>query len=342
MKNHLLFLSDSTVKNRLRKDFFRGYIKVALLSVPAFMLSISACNKTAENPQAPDSQTTECHKTPSSIAYGSDTFDFVYNLQAQPVRITNSRLVDPGQGGPAAPTVVYFLEYNGQGQLIKMSRTKDSKAIRYSVFEYNGGGKVIKEMVYDAQNLLLENTTAEYNGESLSKLITRYPNGAPESSVSFRYTDGDLSNKTVRNIYDPSAKEYFDAEFSYEYYVGNARTEQSFFSGIVGARFISGFTDSPSLYYIPDAAKPQLLFSSESSVGTHRLKSIKVQAHHLISDETSINFDYRYDNAGSVTTERISADRKLVQSKPTPFGVDAIVTTPINTSSTTTIHYTCK
>ena len=309
------------------------------------LLFATSCKKgdngnTNDKPE-PNGQISNCKEMPASISYGLTTFDIKYNAQGKPIQITNNRLINPGSGAPAPPTYIYSLEYNNVGQLIKMSRSQNGIKEHYYIFDYNSNMQVIKETDFDAQNLIQRITTAEYRNGYLIKLITQTPGSTQFSTASFEYSAGNLTKKTVKNIYDTESMEYFDADFNYEYYDDQDQVERSLFSGLIGSRLIADYTGNSTLYYISDASKPRLLFSGETSDTKNRLKSVLISAHHFVSDETSIIYNYEYDNVGMATTVLGESKRTIVQSKPSPFGVPAIVETPFNTTFSTTIDYFC-
>ena len=310
------------------------------------LLIITSCKKhDNDSLDNKNNSNSDCKDTPARIEYGMSAFDVNYNSQGKPTQITNYKMAFNLDGTELPPTekTAYVIEYNPQGQATKLSRSTNAKLEHYYLFEYNAKRQITKQTDYDSQGQSNTYSTADYdNNGSLIKTTTLTQGNSIEATSDYEYANGNLIKKIVKNIYNPDLKEYYDADFSYEYYLDKEVKLKTFFDGLLGVRFIADYVGSQSIYYLPDSSKPQLLFAQEASGGKNMLKNIHVVAHHYVSDDTEINFSYEYDNNGFPTLQKGLTERVITRSEPTPFGVPTNVTSTFNPTSTATINYKCS
>lgn len=339
------------MKKSLQLNSFLCFIKTGLLIKPlptcgsvimvliAGMLSIASCKKRNQYYSGEADTSNKNYKgRPAKISYGVNTFNISYNTLGKPDQIVNYIL--PSSEGAYPTKVTYNLEYNSLGQVRKLARYINTKLEHYYLFDYNAHNQIIRQTDYNDQNKSESYSTAEYleNG-NLIKVISHIQGSSTEITCDYKYENDNLIKKAVTNMFNPATKEFYNADFIYEYYLDKGKKTKIFFDGLLGLRFISDYVDSRTMFYLPDSKKPQLLFAQEASGGRNMLKSIHVDLHHFIADNTYIDFSYEYDKKGFAKVEKAETKRVMVRSELIPFGIPVTVlnatyiatsTTPIN------------
>lgn len=306
------------------------------------LLFFAACSKNNGGNQ-PDNGSSSCKDTPAQLAYGKTTFDFVYNGQGNPVKLTSTKAISVKQP-TGVITTAYTIEYDGQGRVSKVSRTTDSKPNGYYVPEYNSTGQMIKLGEYDVPGQNNVHSTADFdNSGRLVKITTNIDGNTNAQTCNYTYDGTNLIKKSVQNFYDPVSSQFIDADFTYDYYADKVKKEKSFFTGLLGLRIMADFADSKSIYYISNADRGQLLFAQEGAGSKNILKHIKGTAQRYnTTDDTDVDYTYEYDSNGFVSAQNGQSHNAITKSEPSPFGVPVLVTSRSDLTSVFTIEYLCR
>ena len=138
-------------------------------------------------------------------------------------KILLSKITTVYYDNPANPqTNVATLEYNNQGQLIKILSEG-----RASSFEYEASGKPIKTNYYKADGTLDYYSTYTYNGEQLTTTKSIYTNPDYNRTITYTYINGKVTGSSLcqgTNCNSPSTS-------SYAYIGDNISVETSLLSG---------------------------------------------------------------------------------------------------------------
>ena len=306
-----------------------------------FIIMLSSCNNDDNVHQDP--ATIACKTRPDQISSGGTISDMVYNTQDQLIKITSTEL---STLAPTAPPVitVYTIAYNGQGDANKVSKSVDNQLELYYEMEYNPSGKVTKQSEFNAQGTLVASTTAQYDGSGVLTGITTHKEGtSTEVKSTYQYTDGILVKKSVQNLYDLDSQEYYNADYTYSYFLDKDNKVAPYFEGPLGLLFISNLSQQQSLQYLPKSAVQQLFFAHETSSEKKMLKNIEIISHrYSTSDTTQIDYSYEYDTDGFPTFHKGRYKNVTRRNVPTPFGGFALLVTPTSNALETTVTFSCN
>lgn len=305
-----------------------------------FILTLSSCNDD-DSHQEPAS--IACKTRPDRISSGGEVSDMVYNAQDQLIRITTT---EHSVAAPTAPvvTTVYTIEYNAQGNASKVSKSVDNQLQLHYEMEYNASGKVTKQSEFNAQGSLASYTTAQYDGNGALTGITTHKEGTSvEATSTYQYVDGNLVRKSVQNLYDLDTQAYYNADYTYTYFLDKENKVEPYFEGPLGLLFIANLSKEQSLQYLPKSAIQQLFFAHETHSETKMLKNIEIIAHrYSTSDTTNIDYSYDYDTDGFPTFQRGNYKNVTRRYVPTPAGGSVLLVTPTSNSLETTVNFSCN
>jgi hypothetical protein len=159
----------------------------------------------------------------------------------------------------------------------------------------------------------------------------------------YQYADGKLIKKTIQNLYDLDSQEYYNADYSYTYFLDKENRIKPYFEGPLGLFFISDLSNKQSLQYLPDGSNHQLFYAQENSFENKMLKNIEIIAYRYNTrDTTNIDYSYDYDAEGFPTVQRGNYKNVTRRYVPTPFGGSVFLVTPRNTSFVKTINFSCN
>jgi len=337
MKTALTIKATSTSKQMKKNNLlpFRCFAITALL-----MITFSSCN---DDDAHHDPATVACKTRPDRISFGGDVSDMVYNAQDQLIKITTS---DYNIAAPTLPPVVsvYTIDYNAQGNASKVSKLVDNQLEVYYELEYNTSGKIAKQSEFNAQGALVAYTTAAYNTNSVLTSITTHNEGSSaEVTSTYEYADGNLVKKTVQNLYDLDSQEYYNADYTYSYFLDKENKVEPYFEGPLGLLFISNLSNQQALQYLPKSGIYQLFFAKETAFETKMLKNIEIIAHRYSTrDTTHIDYSYDYDTDGFPTKQRGNYKNITRRYVPGPFGGSVLLVTPVNNSFESTVNFSCN
>ncbi|UUW08747.1 hypothetical protein NLG42_21925 [Flavobacterium plurextorum] len=340
-------LDKTAIKNIAAKGSQKMKKNIQLRLFPSmalFIILFSSCNgdNTAQEDTEAINNTAACKKRPGQIAYGRDISDIIYNTQDQPIKITTTSF---NPSSPAEPAVkrIYTIEYNAQGNADKVTRLVDNKEQSHYQLEYNSNGKLIKQSEFNSDGILTNYTTAQYDNKGvLTAIVTHKENTSVEVTTAYQYADGNLIKKSIYNLYDLDSQEYYNADYSYSYFLDRENKIKPYFEGPLGLIFISDLSKQ-SLQYLPDASGYQLFYAQETSFENKMLKNIEIIAHRYNTRDTAnVDFSYDYDSEGFPTVQRGSYKNIIRRYVPTPFGGSAFLVTPRNKSDIRTINFSCN
>ena len=340
-------LEKTAIKNiaAKRADKMKKNIQRQLFSSMALLLILfSSCNgdNTAQEDIDAVNSTAACKKRPGQIAFGRDISDIIYNTQDKPIKITTTSF---NPSFPAEPAVkrIYTIEYNAQGNADKITKLVDNKEQSHYQLEYNSSGKLTKQSEFNANGILTSYTTVQYDNKGvLTAIVTHKENTSVEVTTAYQYADGNLIKKSIHNLYDLDSQEYFNADYSYSYFLDRENKIKPYFQGPLGLIFISDLSKQ-SLQYLPDASGYQLFYAQETSFENKMLKNIEIIAHRYNTRDTAnVDFSYDYDDEGFPTVQRGSYKNIIRRYVPTPFGGSAFLVTPLNKSDIRTINFSCN
>jgi len=305
-----------------------------------FIITLSSC---IDDDASPSPVSIECKTRPDQISFGGDVNDMVYNSEDQLIKITTS---EHNLIAPTAPpvTTVYTIAYNAQGNANKVSKTVDNQLELYYELEYNPSGKVIKQSEFTAQGILVAYTTAQYDANSILTSITTHKEGASvEVTSNYEYVNGNLAKKTVQNLYDLDSQEYYNADYTYSYFLDKENKVEPYFEGPLGLLFISNLSNQESLQYLPKRPIYQLVFAKETPSETKMLKNIEIIAHrYSTSDTTRIDYSYDYDTDGFPTFQSGNYKNVTRRYVPSPFGGTVLLVSPTNNALESTVNFSCN
>ncbi|RYY58262.1 MAG: hypothetical protein EOO05_16985 [Chitinophagaceae bacterium] len=309
--------------------------------VIALLVLLASCGKENAPPGNPDN-TLVCKNRPSQILFGRDMADFEYNSKYEPVKLTVTAY-SPVPSQPPMVTV-YTIRYNADGKADQVTRSVNSQPEVTYRMEYNSGGQLIKQSMFNALGVLTETSMAEYdNSNTLTKLITDSKGGSLEVTSVYGYLNGNLVTKSMENLYDSTSKEFYNADYSYTYFEDKENKTRSYFEGPLGLLFISNASNQPSLQYFPGKLDYQLFFARETSAEKKMLKNVQIIAHRYnTQDTTNIDYSYQYDADGFPTTQNGSYKGVTRRYEPTPFGVPVLLVTPHENSFERTMNFSCN
>ena len=340
-------IEKKTIKNITAKgsNNMKKNIQLRLCtSMACFIILFSSCSSdNAAQEDAEALNTTACKKRPGKIDFGRDTSEIIYNAQAKPIKIITT-IFNPS--GPKEPPVkrVYTIEYNAQGNAEKISKLIDNHEESHYKLEYNSSSKLIKQSEFNAAGVLTAYTTAQYDGKGvLTGIVTHNENTFADVTCVYQYEDGNLIKKSIQNLYDLDSQEYYNADYSYSYFLDKESKIKTYFEGPLGLLFISDLANRQSLQYLADENSYQLFYAKETSSENKMLKNIEIIAHRYNTRDTSnIDFSYDYDDLGYPTVQRGSYKNIIRRYVPTPFGGSVFLVTPRNKSNITTINFSCN
>ncbi|AYM99274.1 hypothetical protein [Chryseobacterium sp. 3008163] len=330
------FLSKGIQNNQLRLIFCTFLIIISLLA--------SSCIKNDEEIITPETNgsTLACKKKPSQISFGNNKHDIKYNSQDQPFEVATT-IYNTSAPNEAPIKTIYTIEYNLQGRISKVSTSKNNQPDLYYVMEYNADGKLFKQSEYNPLGNLITYTISEYDNNSLKRLISHKNSSNIVVTTIYQYTNGNLTKKSIQNLYDVDSNEFYNADFTYNYYLDKENKIKPYFEGTLGLLFISNVSVKKSLQYLPDGNNYQLFYAQESSSEKKMLKNIEVIAHRYnTSDTTNINYSYEYDNDGFPTWQKGIFKNITRRYVPTPFGGSILLTTPHNSTFESTLKLSCN
>ena len=305
-----------------------------------FIITLSSC---IDDDASPSPVSIECKTRPDQISFGGDVNDMVYNSEDQLIKITTS---EHNLIAPTAPpvTTVYTIAYNAQGNANKVSKTVDNQLELYYELEYNPSGKVIKQSEFTAQGILVAYTTAQYDANSILTSITTHKEDASvEVTSTYEYVNGNLAKKSVQNLYDLDSQEYYNADYTYSYFLDKENKVEPYFEGPLGLLFISNLSNQESLQYLPKRPIYQLVFAKETPSETKMLKNIEIIAHrYSTSDTTRIDYSYDYDTDGFPTFQSGNYKNVTRRYVPSPFGGTVLLVSPTNNALESTVNFSCN
>lgn len=319
-------------------------IQFRLFSVMTLLVILfSSCGGDSGGQEDPEAiNTVACKKRPGQIAFGRDTSEIIYNTQDKPIKITTTSFNPSAPGEPPVKRV-YSITYNTQGNADKVTRLVNNLEQSHYQLEYNSSGKLIKQSEYSADGTLTSYTTAQYDDKGvLTAIATHKENTAVEVTTVYQYENGNLIKKSIHNLYDLDSQEYYNADYSYSYFLDKENKIKPYFDGPLGLLFISDLSKQ-SLQYLADGSGYQLFYAQETSFENKMLKNIEIIAHRYNTRDTAnIDFSYDYDAEGYPTVQRGSYKNIIRRYVPTPFGGSVFLVTPRNKSDIRTINFSCN
>lgn len=301
--------------------------------------SCSGDNGAQEDPEAIN--TAACKERPGQIAFGRDMSEIIYNTRNKPIKITTTSF---NPSAPAEPAVkrVYTIAYNAQGNADKVSKLVDNKEQSHYQLEYNPDGKLIKQSEFNANGILTNYTTAQYDTKGvLTAIVTHIENTSVEVTTAYQYAGGNLIKKSIHNLYDADSQQYYNADYSYSYFLDKENKIRPYFEGPLGLLFISDLSKQ-SLQYLADGSGYQLFYAQETSFENKMLKNIEIIAHRYNTRDTAnIDFSYDFDAEGFPTVQRSTYKNVIRRYVPTPFGGSVLLVTPRNKADIRTINFSC-
>ena len=335
LKNFALNPSKQIKKyDLIRFTFFAGIAPILLL--------LSSCSD--DNvPKEPEINTTACKNRPGRISFGNDTSDIVYNTQNKPIKITTTAYNKAAPTQPPA-IAVYTIDYNVQGNAVKVSKSVSNQLELYYRLEYNSAGKFIQQSEFNGRGTLVASTVAQYNESGvLTGITTHKEDTSVYVTSSYQYANGNLVKKTISNLYDLDSNEYYNADYSYTYFLDKENTVHTYFEGPLGLLFISNLSNQQSLQYLPDRASYQLFYAQETSSEKKMLKNIEIVAHrYATSDTANIDYSYEYDADGFPRVQRGTYKNITRRYVPTPFGGSVLLVTPHDNADDRTLNFYCN
>ncbi|MCD0466998.1 hypothetical protein [Flavobacterium sp. ENC] len=308
------------------------------------LLLFSSCSSDNSSQEVPkEINTLACKNRPGQISFGGDTNTIVYNSQDKPIEITTREY---NKAAPAEPPItrIFKIDYNAQGNVDKVSKSIGNNLESSYRLEYNSGGKVIKQSEFNALGVLVSSTDAHYDDSNVLTGITTHKIGTTaEVTTSYEYADGNLSKKSVQNLYDLDSQEYYTADYTYTYFLDRENKVKPYFEGPVGLLFISNVSNQQSLQYLPNYVPYQLFFANETSSEKKMLKNIEIIAHRYSTrDTTKIDYSYEFDTDGFPTVQRGKFTNITRRYVSTPFGGSVLLVTPHESTIEKTINFFCN
>ncbi|KIQ20150.1 hypothetical protein RT99_13765 [Flavobacterium sp. MEB061] len=340
MKKTVLKNIASNLSNQIQKNNpFHLFCSIALLLI--LFSSCSSDNSAQEDAEAVN--TTACKKRPGKIDFGRDNSEIIYNAQDKPIKIITT-VFNPA--GPKEPPMkrVYTIEYNAQGNAEKISKSIDNHEESQYKLEYNSSGKLIKQSQFNATGVLTAYTTAQYDGKGvLTGIITHNENTSADVTCEYQYENGILIKKSIQNLYDLDSQEYYNADYSYTYFLDKENKIKTYFEGPIGLLFISDLTNKQSLQYLADESSYQLFYARETSLENKMLKNIEIIAYRYNTrDTTKIDYSYDYDAEGFPTVQRVNYENTTRRYVSTPFGGSVFLVTPSNNYVLKSLNFSCN
>lgn len=321
--------------NRLRLSFIASSALILFL--------VCACSDDDASQAGNSVNELICKSKPAKIAFGNDTNDFVYDTNGNPTELTTTIY---NQDNISSPPIisVYKIAYNANGKADKVSKFVNTELTRYYNLDYNGNGQLTKQSEFDGQGNLEAYTTALYDTNSaLSSITSHSANTGEEVTTVYDYLNGILIKKSVQNLYDSDSQEFYNADFTYSYFVEKDNKINSYFQGPLGLIFISNASNQPSLQYLYDSNSYQLFYAQETSFERKMLKNIQIIAHRYgTRDTTNVDYSYEYDSTGYPTLQRGLYKNVTRRYVPTPFGGTVLLVTPNNKSFEKSINFSCN
>ena len=341
MKNALNAIA-SDLKRQLKKSNKLHYIFLAGAVLP--VLLISSCSDDNESDKFPTAiNTPACKNKPGQIAFGKDHSDIVYNEQDKPVKITTTNYNPTAVTQPPV-TTIYTIDYNPQGNAVKVSKSVENQPELYYQLEYNANGQVIKQSEFTPQDVLKATTVAQYDDNGVLTGITTHKEGTSADVTSiYHYTNGNLVKKSIYNLYDLDSQEYYNADYNYTYFLEKENKVKTYFEGPLGLLFISNMSNQQSLQYHPGRVSYQPLFARETPSEKKMLKNIEIIAHrYTTQDTTNIDYSYNYDMDGYPTVQKGSYKNITRRNVPTPSGGLVPLVSPHTNGDETTMNFYCN
>lgn len=325
--------------NKLHTKFFACATIILLL-----LSSCGSENSSPEIPEIPENiNTLACKNRPGQISFGTDTYTLVYNGQDKPIEITTKKFNTNAPKGLPVVTV-FKIDYNAQGNVDKISKSAGNHLESSYRLEYNSGGKVIKQSEFNAEGILVAYTSAHYDDNNvLTGITTHNESTSVEVTTIYEYENGNLLKKSVENLYDIDTQEYYNAHYTYTYFMDRENKIKPYLEGPMGLLFISNLSNQPSLQYLPKDVSEQLFFAKETPSEKKMLKNIEIIAYRYATrDTTNIHYSYDYDTDGFPTLQKGTFKNITRRYVPTPFGGSALLVTPHESAIERTINYLCK
>ncbi|MFP9099115.1 hypothetical protein ACLI09_08680 [Flavobacterium sp. RHBU_24] len=279
---------------------------------------------------------------PEKISFGGDTSDIVYNAQDKPIEITTKEY---NIAAPAAAPVitVYTIEYNSQGNAVKVSKSVDNQLELYYEIEYYSDGKLKGQSEFNSGGALVAYTAANYDSNILTSITTHKEDTGADVTSFYQYMNGNLVQKSVHNLYDVDSHEYYYADYKYTYLLDKENRINSYFDGPLGLLFLSNLSNQQSLQYIPNRINYQLFFAQETAYEKKMLKNIEIIAHRYgTSDTTNINYSYEYDTDGFPTVQRGTYNNITRRYVAAPGGGSVLLVTPYSSDYESTMNFYCN
>ena len=331
----------SSLKKQIQESnqlHFRYLAGIALLLV----LSSSCSDDNAPQKDSEAIDTTACKKRASQISSGGDTNDIVYNSQDKPIKITNTKY---NVAAPTQPPVitVYTIDYDAQGNAIKVTKSLDGQLVSYYQMDYNSGGKLVKQSEFNALGVLAAYTTVQYDDNGVLAKITTHTEGTSiEVTSAYQYADGTLVRKSIQNLYDTDSEEYYNVDYTYTYFPEKDNKINPYFEGPLGLLFVSNLSNQEALQYLPKQSSSQLFFARETSSEKKMLKNIEIVAYrYATSDTTNLDYSYEYNADGFPTFQRTAFRNVIRRYVPTPFGGSVLLVTPTINAIDGTVNFSC-
>ncbi|KFF02854.1 hypothetical protein IX38_12915 [Chryseobacterium luteum] len=311
-------------------------------SIGLIILLFSSCSDDKSDEIPADINTLACKNRPNKISFGDDTSTIIYNMQDKPIEITTKEY---NQAAPTEQpvTTVFKIDYNAQGNVNKVSKFVANHLESSYGLEYNSGGKLIKQSEFNGQGALVASTTSQYDGNVLMSIATHKEGNSVDVTTIYQYADGNLIKKSIQNLYDLDSQEYYNADYTYTYFLDRESKIKTYFEGPLGLLFISKLSNQQSLQYLPNRADYQLYFAKETPSEKKMLKNIEIIAHRYTThDTTNIKYSYEYDSDGFPTVQRGTYKNITRRYVPTPFGGSVFLVTPHNNTYERNTNYYCN
>ena len=331
------------VQMQINDQFHFSYL--AGIAMLLFLSSCSDDNTPHKDPK--EINTIACKNRPGQISFGGllggDTSDIEYNLQGKPVKITTNQYNIAALSQPPVVTV-YTIEYNAEGNAVKVNKSVDNEMESYYQLEYNSAGKLIKQSKFNEFGVLAAITVAQYDDSSaLTAITTHNEDTSVNVTTTYHYINGNLVQKSIENLYDLDSREYYNADYSYTYFPDKENKVRTHFEGPLGLLFISSMSNQQSLQYLPNRINYQLLFARETSAEKKMLKNIEIIAYrYATQDTTKIDYSYEYDTDGFPTIQKGTYKNVTRRNVPSPFGGSVLLITPNDDADDRTINFLCN
>jgi hypothetical protein len=326
-----------------------GFVERRGIDLRQIILLISttflfACAKTTENaPLINEEGKQTCKTFPAQIWYGRDRHYIEYDVHNKPVKLT-TEIYNPKVPWEEPARTKYIIEYNAQLRPGKISKYLSDKVVKYFLLEYGANGQLTDQAGYYTLGKLIGHTRPEYSKDGLITTVSTEEEGSAQKlTASYKYENGNLVKKTLTNLYNPNAKEFYDADFTYTYYQDKELKIKPFFEGPVGLLFLADIAGSATLHFMPDGNGERIFEAQETTANKNMLKNIRIIAfHNNARDTTNISYEYEYDSEGFPVLQKGLFQNIMRRYEQTPFGVPILITSPRKVSFNSTIGLYCE